>query len=1050
MFHEKTAFGATVAVFAVSLALRIPRSSSAEIFSSWNALDNGRYDVAANWDPPIVPLNNGDTFDVSISENVTVLFEDLNGSIDGLFLDSGAQLNVDDTNDLDAVDTGLVVSGAAQFAGNIEARNGASLTAIADGTEFVGNRFRLAAIDGGTVQISASTYSSRGWSFGQTILESVGMESTLDLAEIQSIDAGFNDNNANATSVQEITATVGGQIDLSGVREIMKPARVDDRLDLNIADDSRIDLTSLESITGAGRMRITVDEGTLALGPVATATRTTLDVSGGGNVTTSGQGITGDGFTTTSFRGGLILRSTGSGSLLGLSSFASLNAGFDDNNPNATRVQQIDAKLGGAIDLSGVMSLTAPARSEDRLDVNVDGGTVDLSSLSFIAGPVGIGGQTVFNVDDGTLTLGPLEEMRRTFFRLGTSSTVTAGGFQGTASVVDSTFSVQGGSRFQGGELAGTYSSSGLSLGGQIFVSSGMEAVLNLSALESIDAGFNDNNANATHNQEINAIAGGQIDLSGVQTITKPASSDDRLDLNVADDSRIDLTSLESITGAGQMRVTVDQGTLALGPLATATRTTFDVSGGGVVTSLGKGVEGNCYDSTDAVVGGVMLQSRGNGSLLDLSSFSCLNAAFDDNNANATRVQQINATVGAQIDLSGVRAITKPARSEDRIDVNVEDGGSVDLTSLGEIDGNGRMSVVVNTGTLELGPLATATRTSFDVSGGGRISTDGLSVPGEGYNSARFLGGRILRATGNGSLLDLSSFSTLNAGFDDNNPNSVRIQRVDALVNGIIDLSGVTSLTAPARVEDRIDFTVESDGHLNMASLNGVTGAGQTRFLVRDGELTMGPLAEVEQVTIDLDSQAIVEAPSDLVLGAGVTINMEVGQSSNARVNVAEVSTFGGHLQIEWIGNDLTLGEEFEIVHYHDRTKDSLFRTVGGALLGNDLALGQKYTDNSLLLIAAYPGDTNLDGRVDARDLNDLAQRWNQSETAWEHGDFTGDGQTNVSDLNLLALNWQKASEAQLATTLVPEPHGLLVLSFMAVVSTQLFRRRRRSLAHAQ
>ena len=53
-------------------------------------------------------------------------------------------------------------------------------------------------------------------------------------------------------------------------------------------------------------------------------------------------------------------------------------------------------------------------------------------------------------------------------------------------------------------------------------------------------------------------------------------------------------------------------------------------------------------------------------------------------------------------------------------------------------------------------------------------------------------------------------------------------------------------------------------------------------------------------------------------------------------------------------------------------------------------------------------GDTNLDGRVNATDLNNLALNWQQnSNAAWSGGDFTADGMVDVTDLNQLALHWR-------------------------------------------
>ena len=60
-----------------------------------------------------------------------------------------------------------------------------------------------------------------------------------------------------------------------------------------------------------------------------------------------------------------------------------------------------------------------------------------------------------------------------------------------------------------------------------------------------------------------------------------------------------------------------------------------------------------------------------------------------------------------------------------------------------------------------------------------------------------------------------------------------------------------------------------------------------------------------------------------------------------------------------------------------------------------------------VVLTAATPGDANLDGRVDAGDLNELAINWQTHDRGWTEADFTGDGLVDAADLNLIALNWQ-------------------------------------------
>jgi hypothetical protein len=73
-------------------------------------------------------------------------------------------------------------------------------------------------------------------------------------------------------------------------------------------------------------------------------------------------------------------------------------------------------------------------------------------------------------------------------------------------------------------------------------------------------------------------------------------------------------------------------------------------------------------------------------------------------------------------------------------------------------------------------------------------------------------------------------------------------------------------------------------------------------------------------------------------------------------------------------------------------------------------------------------GDTNLDGRVDASDLNNLATHWQLTgadANGWGEGDFNGDGNVSASDLNEIGRNWRTGVGVASA---VPEPSGFALL----------------------
>ena len=113
--------------------------------------------------------------------------------------------------------------------------------------------------------------------------------------------------------------------------------------------------------------------------------------------------------------------------------------------------------------------------------------------------------------------------------------------------------------------------------------------------------------------------------------------------------------------------------------------------------------------------------------------------------------------------------------------------------------------------------------------------------------------------------------------------------------------------------------------------------------------------------------------------------------------------------------------------------------------LNDDRLLNQ---DDRLLWVEdlknTFFGDANLDGMVDAADLNALGLNWlGTGAVGWAEGDFTGDAIVNASDLNELALNWQAAVNPPVAAHTISEPTGislalvgLFVCSFLRRVTS--------------
>ncbi len=92
-------------------------------------------------------------------------------------------------------------------------------------------------------------------------------------------------------------------------------------------------------------------------------------------------------------------------------------------------------------------------------------------------------------------------------------------------------------------------------------------------------------------------------------------------------------------------------------------------------------------------------------------------------------------------------------------------------------------------------------------------------------------------------------------------------------------------------------------------------------------------------------------------------------------------------------------------------------------------------------------GDADLDGAVDAADLNALALNWRQNVPLWSGGDFVANGVVDTADLNELALNWRKSiPPASAHAVSVPEP-STISLALLTVVFYSGWRRRCRAIS---
>ena len=236
----------------------------------------------------------------------------------------------------------------------------------------------------------------------------------------------------------------------------------------------------------------------------------------------------------------VLMKASGEGSLLDLSSVQSIDASFTSTGNDHT-YQQIVAEQGGEVDLSGVRTLAAPASGRDRLDVILKGtgAVIHLESLRDITSAYqgwyhGYGATRIENAGGRSLDLASLSSVDKVDFAASADSVIE---IPTITTIADSTFVATGGARILSADSPATYSSleiwrswdtdsiydhDGVGTWSPVLMkASGEGSLLDLSSVQSIDASFTSTGNDHTY-QQIVAEQGGKINLSSVKTIAAP------------------------------------------------------------------------------------------------------------------------------------------------------------------------------------------------------------------------------------------------------------------------------------------------------------------------------------------------------------------------------------------------------------------------------------------------------------------------------------------------------------------------------------------------
>ncbi len=567
---------------------------------------------AANWDPDTAggPYNIGNIhFFVAIPDGELVIFDRVEPvspgdpgpptQLDSLILGNDARLQLNP-------DTELEILGDAELAGILDAQGG-RFTALDPTGALSGDRARLYSSAAGLIDVRQEVYASTGlWAswdpsgaFGDQVgtwfpelIKAEGINSQIVLSSTLAIDADFA-STGNDHSYQQIEAIDGGAVDLSGVQTIAAPRSGRDAIELTSSGaGSMIDLQNLVEIDatyngetnyhgyiGTAKVRA-ADGGALALPSLASLERTNVEVVGGSalalpslssSVDTTylvdaGSAITdGAAAYTIDLRGiwdswdpsgafgdqvgawsPEVIKAEGAGSHLDLSSADLLDAGFASIGNDHTR-QTVHVSGGAVVDLSGVTNVISPHHGRDYLEFVVDGADSQLllDALTHIEGRPGEwAGTTRFSLSDGASVSAPaLHAIENVWFEISGGASLAASGANGVFSTLGNWDSWDPSGAF--GDQVGTWQP-------DLIKVEGGGSRLELPSVGTIDAGFT-SGGNDHNYQQLRALDGGLVDLSGVETILTPVSSRDRLDIVASGvDSLVDLSSLQQISHGGR------------------------------------------------------------------------------------------------------------------------------------------------------------------------------------------------------------------------------------------------------------------------------------------------------------------------------------------------------------------------------------------------------------------------------------------------------------------------------------------------------------------
>ena len=730
--------------------------------------DDASYNDPNNWDidalgnPGLeVPVNTlTDTYIVILPTGNTVNFNvvdplDVTKTFDvfQLTLAQGSTLVVDPARKLNVVDA-AAVSGTISTAGGL-------FTAPSGASSFGVRTTDISVSGEGTVVHGATgTYSTP--TAATTLVTAIavdGANSLLDLPSLQTIDAGWDDRSGSAR-YQQIVATNGGTMDLSGVTQIIAPWRYEDRLNIIINSDGAgtplIDLSGLETLSSvsAGDTFFDIEADTsLTLGNLQTASNAQFDLDT--NATLTMAGATGHDL------GGYTLASGAAVNAASLTSLTRVTLNIADgarfNAPAlvditgstvtlSSELQQFTHDTLSAVDAKLMISGGAAFSGASDTEYNSQAlGVHTTSSNAKILSVDGAGSQLLLPSIQ-TINAGWDDQSNSARYQQVVASN---GGVMDLSGVTGIIAPLRAEDRLH---IIINHDGAGvplIDLGALQTLSSARDGDtwFDMAADTSLTLGNLQTASNAQFDLDTNATLtmagatghdlGGYTLASGAAVNAASLTSLTRVTLNIADGARFNAPALVDITGS---TVTLSS------ELQQFTHDTLSAVDAKLMISGGAAFSGASDTEYNSQALGVhttssnakILSVDGAGSQLLLPSIQIINAGWDDHSSSA-RYQQIVASNSGAMDLSGVTGIIAPLRDEDRLHIIVNHDGAgaslIDVSSLQTLssvrDGDTWFDLAQDTN-LSLAGLRTASNAQFTLAMDATLTMDNLTNHDQG------------------------------------------------------------------------------------------------------------------------------------------------------------------------------------------------------------------------------------------------------------------------------------------------------------------------------